>query len=383
MDECNTTNQPPNKSGSNRYEAKKGASGRKPKMEVGPPKESGARTSGVSAKYQQRKQVQRTHRFQEPKQPDEEKVRMAVERANDEPTEDNEAVRDRIMWQRDFRQMNTMESIKAFNGWVEDLDYATLYNIPKVRCKTCGILAHTKCYCLAQGMSQDKEYEALLENLPKTPVALVTANEWVTKAYDEGRLSAACRRYCHNCGISAMTICGCHLPKQPPAVVIKEKRLGGGMDITRAENYDLAPNWRENTTLLNTRLHLYLRSNMHVNYPSRPIKIEHLHKLRMKYYEANRIDPSNLSLAEFNRDMLTEGKAADDEANTYLLAPRVEWAGFWTTLLLFLICFTAVLLQFVTDYDPLLPGIVSLFTGVWSIKRLLPPSIGYAFTRAS
>lgn len=337
-----------------------------------------------NGKRPQRRKDQRTHRGQEPRAPPEEHVRMAEELAAEDPSIDNEKARDLLIWKRDFRLMKTTDSIIAFNNWVKDLDPSILALTPKVRCGECGSFGHTKCQCFAGGViNYDLDYQVMLKHLPNSRHAVERVNEWINQAIANCQLSSNSRRFCPQCGKNDQQLCFCHVVEPVLPLVIKEEDIGGGFNIHRSEHYDLKPAEKRETKLLNARLHLYLRSNMHVNYPSRQVKVEHLHKLRMKYYEMARIDPSELSVAEFNRDMLTEGKAADDEANDYLLAPRTKNTGFYTTLLILLV-FLAILCSYLLGHlDPISAVTIMLFLGVWLIKRIFRPSRGYVSTLVS
>lgn len=71
--------------------------------------------------------------------------------------------------------------------------------------------------------------------------------------------------------------------------------------------------------IINEPLYIYLRTNKQPQYPNRDLKVLHLHRLKLKYYEVSNIEVPKLSIHQVNCDTLTVGRAADERDEEFLL----------------------------------------------------------------
>jgi len=134
---------------------------------------------------------------------------------------------------------------------------------------------------------------------------------------------------CHTCGQVGVELCDCRVMRKEASLGLptyNRKIACFGMYKPRSYNFGANINTDQEglkTTqisldTINQKLYQYLVSNQQPEYLNRDLKLSHLHRLRLKYYEINSVDEAAMSGEKLKLDLLTVARAVDQKDTKFL-----------------------------------------------------------------
>jgi hypothetical protein len=287
---------------------------------------------------------------------------------------------------------------------VRKVTYGPKQNVRRQKQKLSAVTDHKTVVNAVKSYQFTEAYRSVLLNLPTDQRSLDKVNHWIK--INKRNIDPTFQHYCKSCGDVDFELCVCSiavaaepLVSLAPFVSERYKHTGvftdgtlkqRSIDFDQINNHNIGNmgtmtnNWFHpnrpvvSDSMIDEEMYNYLCVNQHVKYPSRALKLEHTHRLALKYLKTIKVDDAQLTSREAKIMALTISRATDQVEMSYLYGetdPNFK-RPFLSALLVFvvgflincalalslLVCLTISISQTLFWYPPLAIILVSLRT---------------------